>query len=43
MREEGKEGGAAAVEDGRGVDVEELGVEGEGPEHAFLGWGGVVG
>ena len=43
MREEGEEGGAAAVEDGGGVDVEELRVKVEGPEHALLGWGGVVG
>lgn len=32
---EGQEGGEAAVQDGGGVDVEELGVEGEGPEVAF--------
>lgn len=34
------EGGEAAVEDGGGVDVEELGVEAEGPEVAFGGGGG---
>lgn len=32
---EGEEGGEAAVQDGGGVDGEELGVEGEGPEVAF--------
>ena len=31
MREEREESGAAAVEDGGRVDVEELSVEGEGP------------
>ena len=36
----GEEGGEAAVEDGSGVDVEELGVEGEGPKEAFGGGGG---
>ena len=42
--EEGDESGAAPVEDGAGVDVEKLRVEGEGPEHAFGGCrGGVVG
>ena len=35
--EEGEEGGAAAAQHGGGVDVEELGVEGEGPEVAFRG------
>lgn len=34
---EGKEGEAAAGEDGGGVDVEELGVEGEGPQVVFCG------
>jgi len=33
--EEGQERGFTSVEDGGGVDVEELRVEGEGPEHAF--------
>lgn len=37
MRQEGEEGGSAAAEDGAGVDVEELGVEREGPEEAFGG------
>lgn len=36
-REEGEEGCQAPVQDGGGVDVEELGVEGEGPEGAFGG------
>ena len=41
------EGSAAAAEDFGGVDVEELGVEGEGPEEAFggeavIGGGAVV-
>ena len=31
------EGGTAAAEDFGGVDIEELGVEGEGPEEAFGG------
>ncbi len=39
MGQEGDEGGAAAVEHGAGVDVEELRVEGEGPEVAFRGRG----
>ena len=33
---EGKEGGAAAVQDRRGVDVEVRPVEGYGPEHVLL-------
>ena len=36
----GEEGGAGAAEDFGGVDVEELGVEGEGPEEAFGRGGG---
>jgi len=36
----GVEGDAAAAEDFGGVDVEELGVEGDGPEVAFGGDGG---
>jgi hypothetical protein len=31
---------SAACEDGGGIDVEELGVEGEAPEHVFGGGGG---
>jgi len=33
-------GGPASVKHGGCVDVEELRVEGEGPEHVFLGGGG---
>ncbi len=36
----GHEGGETAVEDVGGIDGEELGVEGEGPEVAFRGAGG---